>query len=305
MDLTISSLDIIFSNQNPIENEQITINATIYNMGSENITNGFIVQFFDDDPNNGGIQIGNNLTINGLNASNNKTVSVNWNATQGTHNMYVVADGPFDTNGSINEINESNNKANNTIFIPAYSIYYGNIRADIVLGSSSNHSILMWFNETRLSGNIFFIDSDSAITWTNLTPLGINITGKNATMDFEEIDSTLNITGFTDSINNSFTYNGYGKNFDSFFVYSANITNVPIINSTNTSNFITGILWDSSDINNGEYNGTQDVVFITKINSNAEGKYGIYDYESRVPANLMRYVVPNNQNSVTLYTELR
>ena len=99
-----------------------------------------------------------------------------------------------------------------------------------------------------------------------MTAVGINITGKNATRDFEEIDGALNITGFTDSINNSFTYNGYGKNFDSFFVYSANITNVPIINSTNTSNFITGILWDNSDINNGEYNGTQDVVFITKIN---------------------------------------
>ena len=76
----------------------------------------------------------------------------------------------------------------------------------------------MWFNETKLSGNIFFIDSDSAITWTNLTAVGINITGKNATRDFEEIDGALNITGFTDSINNTFTYNGYAKNFDSFYV---------------------------------------------------------------------------------------
>ena len=226
-------------------------------------------------------------------------------AKQGTYNIYVIVDAPLATNGSIHEINESNNEANNTIFIPAYHTYYGNISADIALDSASNHSIFMWFNETQVSGNVFFIDSDSSITWTNLIALGINISGKNATNDFEEADDALSITGFSDSINATYTYNSYAKNLGSFLVYSINITNVPVVNSTDNLNFITGVLWDSSDINTGEYDGTQDLVFITKINNNAQGKYGVYDYEIKIPANLISYITPNNDNSVTIYTELR
>ena len=84
-----------------------------------------------------------------------------------------------------------------------------------------------------------------------------------------------------------------------------NVSNVPVVNSTNTSNFITGILWNSGDVNDGGYNGTQDVIFITKVNHNARGKYDYYDYEINVPANLRAYIKPNNDDSVTFYTELR
>jgi len=46
--------------------------------------------------------------------------------------------------------------------------------------------------------------------------------------------------------------------------FSRSVTNVPIINSTNTTAFQTGILWDTAD-GGASYNGTQDVAFITKI----------------------------------------
>jgi hypothetical protein len=88
-------------------------------------------------------------------------------------------------------------------------------------------------------------------------------------------------------------------------IYGQVIGNVPVINSTNTSSFRTGILWDASDPNNGGYNGTQDLVFLTKANHNQTGKYGLYDYELRVPANLRKYLTPNNANSVTIYVELK
>jgi len=62
-------------------------------------------------------------------------------------------------------------------------------------------------------------------------------------------------------------------------------------------------LWDSSDANNGEYNGTQDVVFITKLNNNAPGRYGIYDYEIKIPVRLREYDTADS-NNVYFYYDL-
>ena len=77
--------------------------------------------------------------------------------------------------------------------------------------------------------------------------------------------------------------------------------NVPIVNSTNTSDFVTGILWDYSD-GNSEYNGTQDLILITRINENKTGEFGTYDYEIKIPAPLRSYV--SGTNTVTFYTEI-
>jgi len=302
-DLTLFSSDIVFSNENPVDRETIRINATIHNIGSENITKSFIVQFFEGEPQNKD-QIGENITIDGLNSSSNITVGVDWTAKRGVYNIHVAVDAPLETNGSIREINESNNQANRTIFIPAYNVYFGNITFDVLLASASSHSIFMWFNETEISGNIFFVDSDSNVEWGSLMALGINVSGKNSTNDFAEVDEALNLTGLPDSITSIFAYNGLARNTDNFLVFGSNITNVPIVNSTNNSNFITGILWDMSDDTNGEYNGSEDIVFVTKINPDKQGAYGVYDYEIRVPANLVAYLEPNNKDSVTLYVEL-
>ncbi|MFH1641753.1 MAG: hypothetical protein ABIC04_02545 [Nanoarchaeota archaeon] len=304
-DLTLTYSDISFSDETPTENDKIIINATIYNIGSENITSNITVQIYNGDPNISGIQIGNNITIKGLQADSNLTIGTNWTITQGTHNIFILIDVPINLNGSIIESNESNNQANNTIFLPAYQIFYGNISVSIILSTIADNSVYMWFNQSDVTGNVFVIDSDSSIDWTNLSALGINVTGKNSTRDFDELDYSLNLTELADSINRSYTFHGNPKKFDSFTIYSLDIDNVPIINSTNTSNFVTGILWDQSDFNTGEYNGSQDIAFVTRINSNNFGKYGIYDYEVKIPANLRNYIKPNNENSVTLYSELK
>ena len=46
-DLTLANSDIVFSDSSPVELENITINATIYNAGTKNITESFTVQFFE------------------------------------------------------------------------------------------------------------------------------------------------------------------------------------------------------------------------------------------------------------------
>ena len=74
-------------------------------------------------------------------------------------------------------------------------------------------------------------------------------------------------------------------------------------NSTNNTYFKTGILWDSSDSNPGEYNGSQDLVFVTKISPTTSGKYGISDFEMKIPSNLKQLVPPTD--SVSFYFELR
>jgi hypothetical protein len=79
---------------------------------------------------------------------------------------------------------------------------------------------------------------------------------------------------------------------------------VPVVNSTNTSKFVTGILWDSSDLQRFDYNGTQDIVFITKVNIPTMGAYKVVDYEIKVPAYLRKYKAAT-MDSVTFYTELK
>jgi hypothetical protein len=84
-------------------------------------------------------------------------------------------------------------------------------------------------------------------------------------------------------------------------LYNKLIQNIPVVNSTNTNKFLTGILWDTSD-GNVEYNGTQDIVFVTQKNQTWEGKYGSYEYELRIPATLKNY--KHNSGTVSLYIEL-
>ncbi len=301
-DLAAYNTSIIFSLDNPTEGQYVVIDATIFNIGNDNATN-VTVQFFEDSVN--GAQIGSNITIN-LTIGDSIVVNVTWGSKIGLYSIIVAVDSPVDANGSIIELNESNNLANRTIFISAYHMYYGDINANIILDSASNRSMLIWFDETGIVGNIFVIDSDSIVNWGNLTAAGLNTTGGNSSYsDYEEIDAALNLTTYIDSINSSYTNQGFAKQTDSFSVFGSNISQVPTINSTNSSNFITGILWDMSDENKGEYNSSQDLIFVTKINSNAQGKYGIYDYEIKVPSNLKRYIAPNNYDSLTFYTELK
>jgi len=209
-------------------------------------------------------------------------------------------------NNSISENNETNNKANKTIELSAWQDIYGNITIDKLLGSNSGGNLSLWFNESSLSGNIFIADTESNIYWNSLEAIGKNISGENTTNDFSEIDNLLNMSNFTDSVSNIFTTDGNTPlSTNDFLTYQKNITGVPIINSTNNTNFFTGILWDTSDDSNGEYDSgeQEDLVFITKINKESLGAYGIYDYETKIPVRLREYDA-TDINNVFIYFDL-
>ena len=115
LDLTLSPTDLTFSNDAPEGGEQITISATIHNDGTVD-ANGVVVQFFDGNPDAGGVQIETDQTITRI--AHTETAQVTWTAIPGTHDIFVRVD-PYD---SIQEANENNNQAHKPITIePTYN----------------------------------------------------------------------------------------------------------------------------------------------------------------------------------------
>jgi len=301
-DLVITSGNISFSNSTPREGDNITLYANVYNAGgipAYNVT----VQFWKGDRTAGGTQINGNLTISTLNNSDNFTVSLTYNTSIGYNNIFVEVDPPTTTNGSLIEENEGNNKANNSFVVGLYQVYAGNVTGLIDLEKQSiNISIFQWNITNGTGSNIFVTDIGATPDFRNLQAIGRNTTNGSVANDFTDIDTALGTTNYSDSINNTFTSSGAPKETKSFIVFERQISNVPIINSTNTSSFVTGMLWDMSD-GNVEYNGTQDLLFNTEINKSQVGSLGTSDFEIKVPALLRNYEAAGT--SVAFYYELK
>ena len=104
-DLTINTIS--FSNDKPNPGENITINATIHNIGEADANNASIL-FYDGEPASGEL-IGEDVVNVTANATANASVS--WTALSGTHHIYVLIS-PYN---EFLEENYTNNLANNSI----------------------------------------------------------------------------------------------------------------------------------------------------------------------------------------------
>ena len=302
-DPAIFSQDIYLNNTEPIENQNITVNANVQNDGCQ-AANNFPVSFYYGDPASGGVQIGSNQTVS-IPPRSNQTTNVTWLAQIGPADIFVIVDG----NNTIAEGNTSDNEANNTVNVGSWEIFFGNVSDTKILADSSMENMTLWFNASASDGKIFIADAGVVVHWNDLIALGRNMSGAVSPNDFSELDSLLNMTGYNDSVSSLFTVNGGGstpKQTMNFTVQSRVIPYVPVIDSTNNSNFVTGILWDSYyDKGDGQFDvsDNEPVVFATKINSSMQGAYGIYDYEIRIPAKLRSQ--ENAGNSVDFYYELK
>jgi hypothetical protein len=299
-DLQILGVNIQFNNTSPEETKNVTINATIQNIGNTD-AGTFTVQFFRGDPDSGGVLIGDNITVSGLVSGTNTTVFVNYTTIIGPNIIFVVVDPPLATSGSITELDETNNEANKTLHVGLFHIAAGTANDSLQLMDASQIKLFNWQGVNISGSNIYVVDSDSDINWIALQAIGINTSNTTANNDFEEIDTAFSSTNYIDSINATFTTSGSPILTRNFVVFNNNLSNVPIVNSTNSSNFVTGILWDYGD-GGSEYSGTQDLVFITEINVNKTGQYGNYDFEVKVPALLRSYV--GGGTTVDFYTEI-
>ena len=301
-DLVVESGSVVFSDYKPKEGALVNVNATISNEGLTTAEN-FAVQFFHGDPDAGGSQINSDITIDNLTGVSNTTVNITFNSVTGPNNIFVIVDA-YD---SVEELSEDNNEANSTIHVSAYQQVYGKISKNIYLQAASNDTFYSKINVSNFEGNIFVTDSEANINFDSVYALGKSTVGANSNTDFSELDSVLGMTDFNDSVNKLWAQGtDTPEAYDNFTIYEQEITDVPIINSTNTSNFVTGILWDSTkDDGDLEYDPAdkEDIIFVSKINLNSQGKYGVYDYELRFPVKLREYLGPDLQK-VSYFYEL-
>ena len=293
-------INLTLSNPTPVEDETITLTANVTN--NANRTETVLVQFWNGHPDDGGTQLGDDTII---------VQSLSWNTTTydytvplGTHNLWALAD----PDNTITEYDETNNEDNQTITIAIWQLYYGNATGNLTLATSGNATISAWVPVTR-KGNVYVSDSDAidGITFTELKPFGENISGgtnPNTADDFENLDQLINTSQFTDSVNRSYTLGDTIRATDVFRIFGVNQT-VPIINSTASGNFTTGLLWDSSDSSDAHYDTTdkEDVVFITAVREQVDTTSGIVDYEIRIPSRLINY--KGTEGTVSLYYEIQ
>jgi hypothetical protein len=300
-DFFINATFISASSYSFVEQQLVEINATVFNIGTLNSTRNISVIFYENFFTRPLVMA--NYSVN-ITSGSNITLSSNYSTAIGTNRIDIIVDDDHYSNGTSIESNEENNNASLSIFVSSYQAYYGRIKSDIVLDTMGNNTVFGWFNLSSFNGVLFAADSDSSLGFNSMIALGRNLSGNITMNDFEEADLRLNLTNYTDSLNRSYTYDGNVVSSSNFTIFLSPILNVPIINTTNTSSFVTGILWDSSDENQGQYNGTQDIAFITKVSKDSLGYYGTYDYEIKIPANLRRYVNPNVDNTITFYREI-
>lgn len=105
-DLTLTREDILYRDY------ILAISATIHNTGTADASN-VVVQFYDGDPEAGGVQIDGDQTISSIPAGSTGSAQVTWTATSGTHNLFIRVD-PYK---AIEEVNENNNQAYKTLTI--------------------------------------------------------------------------------------------------------------------------------------------------------------------------------------------
>ena len=270
-DLYINSSEINVSDMTPSEGDNVTINVTVENRGDGGASN-ILVRYYNETK--GERSMIGNQTIDSILDGENQTIAFNWTAFVGKHNITIELDYAYEgSGGNITEITETNNIANVTLLIYIYVTYVGNLTGYYVLSDNNNQTLYQWEITDTTGSNILVTDKDSEINFAQLHPLGKDIDNISQPDDFYELDAFLNLDKYDDNITAVWTDEGVPKKNATFDIYDNDIFNISVVNSTNTTSFLTGILWDKSDGGN-EYDTTHDIVFVSQINNSQYGFYG-------------------------------
>jgi len=299
-DLQINQSQIFFNSTTPAEGENITITATVHNLALIDATS-VQVEFYSGDPDTTGTQIGTTQTIP-VSALNSTNASITWSAEIGATQIFVKVD-PSDL---ITENSETNNKANKTITVSSWHLFYGEINSDSEskLADSLEAKVVTW-NGTGINSKIYVADYDSNVDWTALQAIGKTPSGTNSTNDIQEIDTILNSSTFPDSLEVLYLNAGEINETQDLIIFGKQIQYIPVATSIDSQSFKTGILWDYSDDTDSEYDTTEkeDIIFVTKISKDTAGSYEVTDYELRVPALLRNYHTAE-QTTAAFYMEI-
>ncbi|MBN1274800.1 hypothetical protein JXA12_00700 [Candidatus Woesearchaeota archaeon] len=295
-ELVVNSSSISFSDEEPVEGENITITMTIYNIGIENATD-FVIELWDTILD---VQVYNE-TIN-VSSKSSTTTQYNWTARTGSHTFELRADTPLATSGSITEGFEDNNNHSKQLDVSAWHVLYGSVFEQITLAGQGG-TFYAWPLEDVNEGNLYAADADTSITWSSVQALTRDMNNNSSSEDLSEADIALNMTSYQDSVTARYgTDNSTPQQTSSFLVHGKTISNVPVMDSTTTSSFQTGILWDATTDGDGEYSGEEPLIFLTKISPDTLGTYGTYDYEMAIPSSLQK-TMPGSDTTY-LYLEI-
>jgi hypothetical protein len=269
--IDIITTAINFSTEGTVEAQQLEVNVSVLNNGL-NPTGNFTLEL-NISLYNGTYVLDQRLLQNITFIASNSTVvsSFNWTAKIGTYRFTAFAE----VFNEIEETDESNNNLTVNYTTSSWQIQYG--KYNYSLGLIVNSTFVMW-SAANATGSSFYSDVDSAYNAPDLRPL-------NGTNYLSLADSALGMSYFSDSLRGLF--DGDNDTWSDAFInmtIAGTSYRIPAINSTGSSNFITGIMYDSAD--GSPYDGTQDLVFVTLINPNHQGGYGAYDYEIRIPSQL-------------------
>lgn len=274
----------------PIENDETYISANVTQTNGDEI---FWVNFTVQAPNGTYILNATNASVTGEDLWNSTRFNVTdvglwrWNITAYDGSATVRTAGSF--------------------LIPAWHILFGNLTGRLALQDEQGSSLLSWDVFETTGSNVYVADSDSSITFSALEALGRTVVGDYVKEDFGEADNLLRMTNLTDSINASYVLlDGLPDATRIFSIFGRDISDVPVVNSSNNSFLLSGILWDTDDDSGDggfDEDDREDLVFITSANVSTHSQYGIYDYEIRIPARLRDY--HGGANSVSIYSEIR
>jgi hypothetical protein len=265
-------LGMNFSKQDAVEGELIQVSVNVSNSGS-GASGNFTLEL--------NISLYNNTysfdqrllqNITSLAGGNSTLATFNWTAKVGTYMFSAYAD----IFSNITETNETNNNLTRNYTTSAWYYVDGKYNYNIELKGVA--STFQNWSAPNLTGNIYYSDADSVYNPSDLRPL-------NGTNYLALADLALGMGYFNDSLRRLYDMNNdsWPDNFANMTIAGVSYL-VPIINSTNSSTFITGLMFDSAD--GATYTGAQDLVFVTMLNQSKQGKFGVYDYEARLPSKL-------------------
>lgn len=272
--------NVSYSVSQTVQNQEVKFIANISNPGSENLTSNFN---FTERKYNGSDFVFNDsqLKTAEIKRDSSKLVNFTFTAGIGLYNYSIESD----TENEISETNESNNFRSKEFEVSSYQIFYGDMNLVYKLGSSESSASINDWNREMPSGNLYYADEEASYSLENLMPL-------NESGDLSDADTALRISSNPDSMVKTYDANddGFADETKCYSIIDRNVCDVPVVNSTNSSNFVTGILYDSDD--GMGYDGSQDLIFVTEAyNETRQGFYGEYVYESRVPSTLSNQVI--------------
>jgi subtilase family serine protease len=151
-DLQIRSSDITVAAINPQVGDMITVTSVVHNIGTA--TGPTDISLYDGDPKAGGHLVASKTISEIIPSQGQSTVifTITTPTPAGSHSLYVVVD----PENKIDEINETNNTAWNTLTIgPGFSIAITTDKA----AYRANEDVIMSVNVTNLSGYAKTIDT--------------------------------------------------------------------------------------------------------------------------------------------------